>query len=219
MLKKEVRKTLMETKELKEKQLIEHQIVESRLLSIFGGLETKKDYDTLPTSKKVKLTKHFISEINFLSENQLLSESFLDSMKSLFGGSFESIVQTMMEPIVGGVLEKLGFKDGRFKNFFISFLTSRPSELIRALGDCKLMTKLLVRSFIEAEVMFLEKEAGLEGMALSFVRNKLGAMAEDTQFVENLEDKFSESVCMVLSKVQNKTENTINKLRTSSNMG
>ena len=41
MLKKEVRKTLIETKESKEKQLIEHQIVKSRLLSIFEGLETK----------------------------------------------------------------------------------------------------------------------------------------------------------------------------------
>ena len=126
MLKKEVRKTLMETKELKEKQLIEHQIVESRLLSIFGGLETKKDYDTLPTSKKVKLTKHFISEINFLSENQLLSESFLESMKSLFGGSFESILQTMMEPIVGSVLGTLGIKKGKFRNIMVSLLTSRP---------------------------------------------------------------------------------------------
>lgn len=217
MLKKEVRKTLIETKELKEKQLIEHQIVESRLLSIFEGLETKKDYDTLPTSKKVKLTKHFISEINFLSENQLLSESFLESMKSLFGGSFESILQTMMEPIVGSVLGTLGIKKGKFRNIMVSLLTSRPSELISSLGNCEMMTKLIVKSFIEAEVMFLQQEAGLDGMVLSFVRNRMGSAAENIELIQKLESNFGHKICEILDRVKSNTENIIKKLQTNSN--
>lgn len=217
MLKKEVRKILIETKEKSEKQLIENQIVKDRISVIFEGIESKKDYEKLTTQNKVKLTKKFVSEVMFLSENQLISENFLDSMKSLFGNSFESIVQTMMEPIVGSVLGSLGIKKGHFRNIMVSILTSRPSELVRAMGDCDLMTKLIVRSFVEAEVMFLQQEAGLDGMVLSFMRNKLGSMAEDTEFIENLERSFGGAICNVMSNVKNKTQDVIKKLQDNPN--
>lgn len=218
MLKKELRKVLMETKESKERQLIEEKIINGRISMIFENVKTKKDFDNLPKEKKVKLLRNFINEVSFLEENQLLSESFLDSLKTFFGNSFADITQTLMEPIVKGVLTKLGFGNGVFKNMFVSFLTSRPSDLIRAFGDCKLMTTLIVRSFIEAEVMFLQQEANLDGMALNFVRNKLGSMAEDTRFVKMLEEKFSGAVCSTLDSAKRKTEDIIDKMKNSSSL-
>lgn len=213
MLKKDIRKTLVETKKIMEKQLIENKIVQNRMTIIFENVKSKKDYDQLTIQHKIKLTKKFVNEIMFLGENQFLNENFLDSMKSLFGNSFESIVQTMMEPIVGSVLGSLGIKKGKFRNIMVSLITSQPSELLHAMGDCKMMTKLIVRSFIEAEVMFLQQEAGLDGMVLSFMRNKLGSMAENTELAHNLESHFGDAICDVMSNVKNKTEDVIKKLQ------
>lgn len=217
MLKKEVRKILIETKEIKEKQLVENQIVGNRLLMVFEGIENKEQFNKLSNHKKTKMLSNFISEISYLEENKLLSENFLDSLKSLFGNSFEDIAQTLMEPMVNSILGSLGFKKGVFRNMFVSFLTSRPSDLIRGFGDCELMTKLVVRSFIEAEVMFLQQEAGLDGMALNFVRNKLGSMAEDTEFVRNLENSFSSSICAILGKAKSNADNVVKKIQDNPN--
>jgi hypothetical protein len=43
------------------------------------------------------------------------------------------------------VLTSFGFtSEGILKKTMISFLTSNPKELIKAMGDCRLMTKLLM---------------------------------------------------------------------------
>ena len=99
----------------------------------------------------------------------------------------------------------------------VSLLTSRPSELISSLGNCEMMTKLIVKSFIEAEVMFLQQEAGLDGMVLSFVRNRMGSAAENIELIQKLESNFGHKICEILDRVKSNTENIIKKLQTNSN--
>ena len=54
MLEKTIRKSLIESKEKKEKLLIEQKIVESRILSLFDGINSEKKFKKLPKDKQLK---------------------------------------------------------------------------------------------------------------------------------------------------------------------
>jgi hypothetical protein len=112
----------------------------------------------------------------------------------------------MFEPILNVILKKLGFGDGSFKNFIVSSLTSSPIDLVDAFSDCKVMTKLLVKSIIEAQVMVLQNEAGLSGVGLDFMRNTLGSLVNDERMVKELEDKLSMNVCELINNFIDKAE-------------
>ena len=214
MLKKEIKKSLLEIKEKKEIRIIEEKIVKNRISIILEDVRTKDDFKKLSKQKQLKMSVSFVNEVFYLQKNGLLSEqNFTSSLSSLFGGSLNSLGQTIVEPIVGGILSKLGFGDGFFKNFLVSTLTTNIPELIKAFGDCKVMTKLLVKSFIEAEVMVLQKESGLEGKALDFVRNGLGQLADNVEIIRNLENNLSGTVCGVLDKYNINTQSAVNKLK------
>ena len=53
-------------------------------------------------------------------------------------------------------------EQGFMSNFIISYLTSRPSEVIRSMSDCKLMTKLIAESIVEAMIMSLQRQKGFK---------------------------------------------------------
>jgi len=215
MLKKEIRKSLVEIKEQKEKRVIQEQIVKNRVAIVLEGVKNEKDFKKLSKEKQFRISVNLVNELSYLQNTGLLVEQdLMDSLKSLFGpAAFSGFAQTLFEPILNGILSGLGFGDGFFKNFLISALTSQPSELIHAFKDCKTMTKLLVRSFIEAEVMLLQKEAGLGGYALDFVRNGLGSLSKNVEFISHLEDSFSGSVCELMNKVGEKAENVVSRVK------
>jgi hypothetical protein len=216
MLKKDIRKTLIETKENKEKLLIEQNIIKNRMMMIFENQENIDNFRELPKSKRVKIASSFITEIQTLDELGLINEGFLDILKSLFGRAFGSVAETAAEPLVNGILSAIGFKSNGFmKKFMISFITTRPTELLKALTDCKAMTKLLVESFIEALVMMLQQETEKGGYFYDFIRNQLGGMIKETSMVSSLENKFAGTVCSMFDKFTGKAQDVANKLKTT----
>ncbi len=54
-LNKQIRKTILETKEQKEKFLIEQSLVKKRLEMIIGDVKTVDDYNKLSETKQLKL--------------------------------------------------------------------------------------------------------------------------------------------------------------------
>jgi len=216
MLKKDIRKTLIETKERKEKLLIEQNIIKNRMMMIFENQENINNFRNLPKSKRVRIANSFINELRTLDDLGLVNEGFLDILKSLFGRAFGGIAETAAEPLVNGILSAIGFKSNGFmKKFMISFITTRPTELLKALTDCKAMTKLLVESFIEALVMMLQQEAEKGGFFYDFIRNELGGVIKDTSVVSNLENKFAGTVCSMFDKFTGKAQDVANKLKTT----
>lgn len=214
MLKTQIKKSLLETKDKKDRLLIEETLIKNRLSIIVEGINSVEDFKSLPKKNQAILSVKFIQELSYLSENGLLTEQSLSgALQSIFGHAFGDITQTIFEPILGRILSKLGFGDGFFKNFIISALTTSPIDFINALNDCKLMTKLLVESIIEAEVMVLQTKSGLSGMALNFVRNTIGSIAKDQKIIQELEDKLSTSVCELMHKFTDKAENVKNTLK------
>lgn len=220
MLKKNIRKTLIETKERKENLLIEQNIIKNRMMMIFENQENINNFRRLPKYKRVSITNSFINEIQTLDELGLINEGFLDILKNLFGRAFGSVAETAAEPLVNGILSAIGFKsDGFMKKFMISFITTRPTELMKALTDCKAMTKLLVESFIEALVMMLQQETEKGGYVYDFIRNQLGGMIKETSVVSSLENKFAGTVCSMFDKYTGKAQDVANKLKTTSPEG
>mgnify|MGYP007090449933 CR=1 FL=1 len=65
----------------------------------------------------------------------------------------------MVEPYIDRVLSELGVS-GFIKNFVVSYLTSRPGEVIESFSDCKIMAKLVSRSIVEGMVKSLQEKNG-----------------------------------------------------------
>ena len=207
MLKNNIRKSLLETKERKERLLIERKLIENRLSIIVERVKTKDSFKSQSKKNQLKISAKFIQELSYLKNVGLLNEANLtNSLQSIFGNSFGNITETMFEPILNVILKKLGFGDGSFKNFIVSSLTSSPIDLVDAFSDCKVMTKLLVKSIIEAQVMVLQNEAGLSGVGLDFMRNTLGSLVNDERMVKELEDKLSMNVCELINNFIDKAE-------------
>jgi hypothetical protein len=217
MLKKDIRKTLLETKEKKENVLIEQKIVENRIKSIFKNESDIKYFQGLPKKTKLRYSILLIKEIQELNNLGLINEqsfSFMDILKSLFGKTFGGIIETAAEPIINSILNAIGFKsDGFLKKFMISFLTSRPSELIKAFSDCKMMTKLLVESFTEGIVMMVQEDMNKGGFMYDTIRNVVGDMIKDTSIATKIETTIENKVCGLFGSFTDKAKDVADKLK------
>lgn len=213
MLNKKIRRSLLEVKELKEKELIGKQLVESRLSAVIGKIKSEKDFNNLTEDKKLQLSYNILSELSYLNSTNLLTEQDLSGVfKSLFGGFFGNVTQTIFEPLIGKIVYPL-FGEGFMSNFIISYLTSRPSEVIRSMSDCNLMTKLVSESIVEGMVMSLQRQKGFDAPGYSFLRNTLADAITDTGFVTGIENSISKTVCSVFGKVADNAKKVEAKLK------
>lgn len=214
MIKKDIRKALLETKEKKETLLIERTIIKNRILMVVEDVNNIKNFNKLPYKKRNRLSESLLKEFIYLERNGLLNEGFMDILSSLFGNVFgRSAVETIAEPLIDKVLTSFGFtSEGILKKTMISFLTSNPKELIKAMGDCRLMTKLLIESFIEGIVMMIQQQTDKGGFMYDYARNTLGGLIKGTSVVSNLEGQLSGKVCGMFSNLTGKAEDVADKL-------
>ena len=214
MLEKEVRKALIETKEVIEKRLIEEKIIKNRLSIIIEDVKSEEHFKQLSEDKQLKISVKFIQELSYLQSNgMVLEEGLGDIMKSLLGNSFGTLTQTIFEPMINSILSGLGMGDGFMKRFIISFLTSRPSEVVAAFNDCKKMTKLVTRSIVEALVMSLQKDKGFGGFGWDLIRNAIGTSLEETTFVSKIENGIESVICSLLGKYEDKAKNVLDTVK------
>lgn len=213
MLEKQIKKAILETKDNKEKLLIEENLVKSRILMIVESETNIKNFHKLPKNKQEKIAYSLLEEIRFLSENNILNEQLMDMLGKIFGGNaLSSITQTIVEPMVKSLVSKLGLGDF-FSNFITSLLVSKPQRLALALKDCKELTKLVAESLSEALVQMLQKQTGLEGKGYDFMRNALGGAVKDTAFISSLENQLSGVVCGVFNGFNKKATDVYNKVK------
>ena len=215
MLNKKIRRSIIETKEKKEKQLIGENLIKSRLSALVEHIQSEDDFNQLSEDKKFQLSYNILSELSYLESTGLLLEFDLASaFKSLFGGFFGDVTQTVFEPLLGKIIYPL-FGEGYMSNFIISYLTKRPSEVIKSMSDCKLMTKLIAQSIVEAMVMSLQRQKGFDAPGYSYLRNALGGLIEGSEFVQGIENSISSTVCGVFNKVGDNVKKVETKLKTA----
>lgn len=213
MLEKKIRRSIIETKEQKEKQLIEQHLIKSRLSVLVEHVQSEEEFNKLSENKKIQLSFNILQELSYLESTGLLSEQNLSNVfKSLFGGLFGNVTQTIFEPLIGKIVYPL-FGQGFLSNFIISYLTSRPSEVIKSMSDCKLMTKLIAESVVEAMIMSLQRQKGFDAPGYSFLRNTLADVIKGTGFVSGIENSISSAVCSLFSKFANNAKKIETKLK------
>jgi hypothetical protein len=213
MLEKKVRKSLLETKERKEKRLIEESLVKNRLSMIFESVKSEKDFKSLSEKKQLKLSLKFIQEVFFLQENGLITEQNLGStMSQLFGGLFGNLTQTVFEPMFKKILTPI-FGEGFFTNFLTAYLTSRPSDVIKSFNDCRLMTKLIAEGISKAIVMQIQTSQGLTGFGYDLVRNTMFGVLTGSEFILGIEKGLGNTICGILGKFNNNAEKVVKKLK------
>ena len=205
-MKKEIRKKLLEIKEKKETLLIEEKIIISRLKLIAEGEYNYRTFKFLPRHKQVSIFGKTIVELRKINEEGLISEQF--DLWGMLKGLFGSGVETLAEPIVGKILDGLGFtSNGFFKKFVISYLTSKPGDLIKAFVDCKTLTRLIAESLIEATIMNFQQQKEFGGFGFDMLRNTLGNTLKDTEIISSLEEKLSGRVCELFNIFGGKAKN------------
>jgi hypothetical protein len=214
MLEKEIKKSILETKERKEKLLIEQKLVESRIMMIFESKDNIKRFKKLSESKQQKMAYALFEEIGYLQEQGIMNEQIMDFLGKIFGNSFGGIAQTIVEPLVNSILSSIGL-GGYFKDFLVSFLTSNPLRIAKALKSCDELTKLVAESLTEAVFMMIQREKGLSGDGYTFLRNALGGAVKDYGFVQSLEKQLSSIVCSIFDKMNDKASDVYGKLKTT----
>ena len=124
MLKNKIKRSIIETKERKEKLLIEQRLVESRIMMIVESESNAKNFHSLSEEKQQKMMYSLLAEINYLDEQGMINEQLWDFLGKIFGNSFGGAVETIVEPLVNSLLSSLGL-GGYFKNFLVSFINSQ----------------------------------------------------------------------------------------------
>ena len=214
MLEKSIKKTLVETKEKQEKLLIERRLVESRIENVLDGIKTVEDFNRLSEDKQLRIGFALCQEIAYLQENKFINEDLVDTFKNLFGNLFSGgIMNTIYEKIIDKVLTALGVGEGFFKKFLVSFLASRPTELVRAISDCKLFTKLIVEGLTEAVVKWLQEYTGTGGALADILRNSIGkTIRESKTFKVSIEKEFAGTICGLFEKYTSNAKNVLTNL-------
>jgi hypothetical protein len=213
MLKNKIKRSIIETKEKKEKLLIEQKLVESRIMMIVESESNARNFHRLSEEKQQKMMYSLLEEINYLDEQGMINEQLWDFLGKIFGNSFGGAVETIVEPLVNSLLSSIGL-GGYFKNFLVSFITSNPLELSKALKSCEALTTLIAKSLSEAIFMMVQNDKGLSGSGYTFIRNALGGAIEDTKFIKGLEQQLSGVVCKLFGNMNDKASSVYDKLKT-----
>ena len=215
MLNKEIRKSLIEAKELKEKKLIGEHLVKQRLSALLEHVKNEDDFNNLSEDKRIQLSFNILQELSYLEDSGLLNEQDLGgALKSIFGGFFGDVTQTIFEPMIGKLVYPL-FGEGFLSNFVISYLTSRPSEVIKSFSDCRLMTKLISESVVEAMVMSLQRQKGFGAPGYNYLRNAMGTVFEGNAFLSGLENGLADTICSLFGKYTENAKKVEKKLKTA----
>jgi hypothetical protein len=187
-------------------------------MMIFESEKNIKNFNSLPKKKQEKIAYKLLEEINYLQETSLLNEQLMDFLGKIFGNSLGGIFQTVAEPLVNSVLSSIGLQ-GYFKDFLVSFITTNPARLAKAMKSCEELTKLIAEALSEAVFMMIQRQQGLEGQGYTFLRNALGGAVKDYGFIQSIEKQISGIVCELFGKMNDKASGVYDKLKTDVTTG
>jgi hypothetical protein len=206
-LKQNIKKQLVETKEVKSKLIQESKIVKSRFNIVVesGNTKTKKGREDILLnilSEMIYLNKQGFNE-NVIEEN---ASSVFNILGNLFGGTTNAVIELFKEKGVKFILEKLGIDDNNFlKNFMITALGNTDlKDVPKLFSDCEFLTKKIAESIPESYLRQLEYEKGFGGDFMDIVRNTLSDVISKSDFSDKLEERISGIVCPLVDKMSNK---------------
>jgi len=218
-LDKKIKKKLLETKEQKDRLIIEQEIVRSRIMMIFESEDNLKNWDNLSEKKRFKISCKFLQEVSFQQQNGVINEQFMDIIKNIFGSSIGGgLGQAVLEPAVSWILSGLGMESNSYiKKFVVSFLTQQEG-FWNYLKDCKTLTKGIAESIAKATLMQVQESTGTGGFWMDAVRNTLynyltPKPGDDSGFVGGIEKQIEDKICGYWNKATGNAKNVLTKLK------
>jgi len=209
-LKKNLKKTLNEKRQIEENLIIERKIVLNRYNLIGEGLVLETE------EQQIKFVESLISETQYLVaqgySSEVINEQLFDFVGSLFEGSFTSVPAVFGEYIAAWLLKTLGLpKDSYMGGVIIALVGNlNISDYDKFFTDCRFASNKIADSLIEGYIIKLQNEKsmnqGAGGFVLSALRNSVvDYFVEDKSgIIEKLEEKIADFICPKLSKVANK---------------
>jgi hypothetical protein len=207
-LKNLIHESLLDIKRTKKKiDLGENKIIKNRfnILSENRVIKTK--------SQKQKLFQELFVETAYLNsqgyDTYFINETFLDTLKGLFGTAADSTLQYFKEQIAKWLIEKLTPMDpnGWMANIIVVAVGNVPIGEITRLTECNYLSDVLTKSIVEGAVNKYKNEAGMEGAFYDILRNGIIEMLEDTKFGQTVETAIGKLVCPLLGGVADKMKN------------
>lgn len=214
MLEVKIKQVILETKERKEKLLIEQTLVKNRILMIFESEDNIKKFSSLSKVKQEKIAYKLVSEINFLVETNLLNEQLKDFLGKIFGDNLTGVFQTIVEPMVVSLMKSLELAD-YFKESLISSLSSDPTKLSQSLRSCDELSKLISESLSDAIHNRIVQKTGSDSVESKFLNSALSDAVKDPRFSENVQRKINSIVCDLFSVMSDKASKVYDKLKPS----
>ena len=218
-LKKEIRKTLVETKKTKENKIIESKIVKSRLKEILESTPDFKSFHKLPFERQWEIGVPLMQEIAYLKElgvddDLLITEGGIwDMLGSIFGTGMSSGAETIFEAMLSSLLKKLGLS-GFIADAIIFFFARNPSRIFESFKDCRALAKNIGQAITEAYIVKLQREYNISGGGMDFIRNALMETLESSDFGAKLADQFAEFVCGFFNTVAGKGKEVMSAINT-----
>ena len=218
MLKSKVRQAILETKEKKEKLLIEQTLVKKRILMILESEENIKNFGSLSKSKQEKIAFKLVSEINYLQETTLLNEQLKDFLGKIFGDGFTGVFQTIIDPIVNSLMKSLELAD-YFKEPLKSNLSADPTKLAQSLRSCDELSKLIADALSDVIHKRILQQSGTDAIESKFLNSALADSVQDQKFSENVQRKIRDVVCELFNTMSEKASKVYDKLKPDVNGG
>ena len=200
-----IKKTLIETKERKNNQIIENKLVESRLKFI---IEDVSVFNKRSKQVKIKEGFKFLRETSYLKSMGMLNENLSDIFKQMFGNSFENILGTVSDPFVGSILNKLSIPQ-EIKTSVLDTIKQRANELLAHMDTCENLSKFIsdIVSEITVAKMTTKNITGSQFLDSAIV----DTMGDDV-FKTKLSEKIKEEVCLLFNKYAENAKNLVTKL-------
>lgn len=204
-----INRVLKEEKENKDRMNAKKTILESKLINITDDI---KRFNSLKEEDQVRISFKVFKELSNISEYNLVNEQLGDILKGIFGNLFPGALETMGEKMVNSILSWFGL-GGYFKDFLVSAITTHPTKLVEAMKSCESLVSLVADSLSEAMVMKIQKDRGVGGTGYDMIRNVLGDTLKSSEFVDNLKNQMSSTVCSLYDKYIGKSEELLNRVQ------
>jgi len=213
-LKKDIRKSLLEAKKQKENRLIESKIVQSRLITLLESTPDFGNFKNLTFERQWEIGVPFMQEVYYLKklgvdDNLINEQSLSNLLGKIFGTTFSSGFETIFEAMISSFLKKMG-ASGFIADAITFFFVRNPKKVLESFSDCKALAANMGQAVLEAILVKLQRQYGVTGTAMDFVRNALFETMENSDFGKKLGDQFSGLICGFFSSATSKGTQILN---------
>jgi len=188
---------------MKLKQIIKETLIINDLKRTIEKESNYVPFQKLPYNQKLKISFMYISEINKMLNNNILSEQIdLNTIANFVTNTTvgSGLGQTAIEWMIKKIAGRLGIKEGLILDTIVNYFLDNPMDVVKSFKDCNLMTKkiiealteTLMKKVIDEKIM---KSLGVGSLISGSIRNSLMELMQNAEWERLLMAKFTPVVC------------------------